>query len=389
MSLNNDGYDAIFEYAWGQIDKPISGDFVYGKDLPKLIGIIEDIFREAQKDGSYDLRLPLFPEINKELFRTFSNTKTFFKIHKEDFDDIFFNLVNTSLKEVLEKAFNGLNSIPGNFMASLNLNLLSKSSNENKDSNIQEPEALTPQEKLIDSPISLLNKYNTGNTLKVQVEELQKELNMKQSLLLENERQAKELRKRLETYQQKYASIQQQFNDLQKNMQAEGNRNISETTNSDPPLVARIDQEAILEEFKKRLQRQTDTISSLKDQIRRERGLNYNDNKAAPLGRKYSTFEDGSSLKNFGDMFPSYLWVKAILKAILCFVLITGILSYAAKYLYVPDTPSQNSRLQLSWWESSGIISKIVWFFQDQTDLETEYSSNVKIDDAYSKVFGI
>ena len=59
------------------------------------------------------------------------------------------------------------------------------------------------------------------------------------------------------------------------------------------------------------------------------------------------------------------------------------------KYVYAHDTPSQNSRLQLSWWENSGILSKIVWFFEDQTDLETEYRSNANVDDAYSRVFGI
>lgn len=151
MSLETDAFDAIFEYAWSQIDKPISGDFIYGKDLPKLIEIIENLFQKVQRTSSYDLRLPLLSETDKDLCRTFSNTKTFFKIHKDDFDDIFFNLINSSLKEILEKAFDGLNSIPRGFMESLNLDSHSKSLVENKSNSIQESISLTPPAKLTES----------------------------------------------------------------------------------------------------------------------------------------------------------------------------------------------------------------------------------------------
>ncbi|CAI4062999.1 hypothetical protein SUVZ_07G1720 [Saccharomyces uvarum] len=387
MSLETDAFDAIFEYAWSQIDKPISGDFIYGKDLPKLIEIIENVFQEAQKTSSYDIRLPLLSETDKDLCRTFSNTKTFFKIHKDDFDDIFFNLINSSLKEILEKAFDGVNSIPCGFMKSLNLDSPSKSLVKTKGNSIQESISLTPPAKLTESPIKRFGQTNTRNTLKVQVEDLQRELNMKQSLLLENERQVNELKGRLETYQQKYASIQEQFNDLQKNRQAETNQYKTQTADANSHVAVGIDQEAILEEFKKRLQRQTDTISTLKDQIRQERGLNYNSDKTLFLKRKPSTSEHAS--KNFADLFSSHLWINAIIRTIICLTLIIGVLSYIMKYLYNSDAPTQNSRLQLSWWENSGILSKIVWFFQDQTDLEIEYSSNAEIDDAYSRVFGI
>ncbi|CAI4062323.1 hypothetical protein N7582_002104 [Saccharomyces uvarum] len=387
MSLETDAFDAIFEYAWSQIDKPISGDFIYGKDLPKLIEIIENLFQKVQRTSSYDLRLPLLSETDKDLCRTFSNTKTFFKIHKDDFDDIFFNLINSSLKEILEKAFDGLNSIPRGFMESLNLDSHSKSLVENKSNSIQESISLTPPAKLTESPIKRFSQSNTRNTLKVQVEDLQRELNRKQSLLLENERQVNELKRRLETYQQKYASIQEQFNDLQKNRQAETNQYKPQHADANSRVAIGIDQEAILEEFKKRLRRQTDTISTLKDQIRQERGLNYNSDKTLFLKRKPSTSEHAS--KNFADIFSSHLWINAIIRTIICLTLIIGVLSYIMKYLYNTDAPTQNSRLQLSWWENSGILSKIVWFFQDQTDLETEYSSNAEIDDAYSRVFGI
>lgn len=387
--MNEDAFDAIFEYAWGQIDKPISGDFIYGKDLPKLMENIENIFQKAQENGSYDLRLPLFSEINKDLFRTFSNTKTFFKIHKEEFDDIFFNLVNHSLKEVLDNAFIGSDSISSDFIASLDLKSPSKFLLEDKDKNTKGPGVSTPMEKLTESPTKLLSQNNVGKALRVQVEELKRELNTKQSLLQENERQVSELKRRLETYQQKYASIQQQFNDLQKTRHVEDSQNMSRISDPGSPLITGIDQKAILEEFKRRLQRQTDTISSLKDQIRRERGLNYSNDKASLSKRKSSTSDGDCASKNLIDRFPSYLWVKASIRIIVCFALLAGVLPYIRKYLYIRDTPSQNSRLQLSWWENSGILSKIVWFFEDQADLETEYCSNANMDDAYSKVFGI
>ncbi|CAI1993645.1 hypothetical protein SEUBUCD646_0G01970 [Saccharomyces eubayanus] len=387
MGSETDAFDAIFEYAWSQIDKPISGDFVYGKDLPKLIEIIENVFQEAQRNGSYNLRLPLLSETDKDLCRTFSNTKTFFKIHKDDFDDIFFNLVNRSLKEILEKTFDGVNSIPRDFMKSLDLDLSSKSLAENKGNSIQEPISLTPPVKHTESPIKRFGQSNTRNTLKVQVEDLQRELNMKQNLLLENERQVNELKRRLKTYQQKYASIQEQFNDLQKNRQIETNQCKPQTADAESHVAVGIDQEAILEEFKRRLQKQTETISTLKDQIRQERGINYNNDKTLFLKRKPSTSKHAS--KSFADTFSLNLWVNAIIRTIICLTLIIGVLSYVMKYLYSSDAPTQNSRLQLSWWENNGILSKIVWFFQDQTDLEIEYSSNAEIDDAYSRVFGI
>ncbi|GMC21902.1 unnamed protein product [Saccharomyces cerevisiae] len=387
--MSNGAFDAIFEYAWGHIDKPISGDFIYGKDLPKLIEIIENIFQKAQKSGSYELRLPLFSEINKDLFRTFSNTKTFFKIHKEEFDDIFFNLVNHPLREILENAFIGVDSIPSDFIVSMNLNSPSKFLVENKNKNTEGAGISTPRKKLTESPIKLLSRNNIGKALEVQVEELKRELTAKQSLLQENERQVSELKIRLETYQEKYASIQQRFSDLQKARQVEDNQNSSRTSDPGSPLVTGIDQKAILEEFRRRLQRQTDTISFLKDQIRRERGLNCSNDKVSHSKRKHATTDGDGTFKNFISAVPSNIWVKATIRIIVCFALLAGVLPYIRKYVYAHDTPSQNSRLQLSWWENSGILSKIVWFFEDQTDLETEYRSNANVDDAYSRVFGI
>ncbi|CAI4039203.1 hypothetical protein SMKI_07G1770 [Saccharomyces mikatae IFO 1815] len=389
MSMEDDVIDGIFKYAWDQIDKPISGDFIYGKDLPKLIEIIEDIFQKAQKNGSYDLRLPLFSGINTDLFRTFSNTKTFFKIHKEEFDDIFFNLINRSFKEVLEDAFIDLDYIPRDFLVSVDSKSSSESLVENKNKNIQERGVLTPGRKPTEPPSKVVNQNNIGDASKVQVEELQRELNTKQKLLQENERQVNELKRRLEIYHEKYASIHQQFSDLQKTRQAENNQDFPRTADSESSIVAGIDQKAILEEFKSRLQRQTDTISFLKDQIRRERGLNYSNDKVALLKRKSSISEGDFISNNYADLFSSRLWVKAIIRILICFLLLAGVFPYIKKLFYGHDTPSQNSRLQLSWWESSGILSKIVWFFEDHTDLETEYASTAKVDDAYSKVFGI
>ncbi|CCE92759.1 Mps2p TDEL_0E05160 [Torulaspora delbrueckii] len=323
MDYDKSSSSIVLDVAWGKVDKKSQG-FIYAKNFPQLIQAIELLLNKGEP-----AQLRLLSNTGKNVIDTFAKEKEFFKIYKDEFKEIFQGLVGKTFKDAVEGTFPS-GKIPKNVLQ------------ESKE-----------DQGIIDSPQKKdLRLKNLQNRIAALTEELQ----FKDDIIAEKDRELIKLTRGLSEYKDKYDFLQRQFSFYKDH----GESPTNEEPGANEPVSTR--HEFIISEMKRKLQEQLLTINALREQMQQAQGtyqwytkpLKSNKIESAPL-------------------------ILIVLFTITLF----SLLFYITKCFVTDDQADRY--YETSWWEKSGLLSRLGWRWQDWKDSTIDLPNS----QAYDKVFGI
>lgn len=326
MDYDRSSSSIVLDVAWGNVDKRNQG-FIYAKNFPQLIQAIEQVLNRG---GSGQLRL--LSNTGKNVIDTFAKEKEFFKIYKDEFKEIFQGLVGKTFKDAVEGTFPA-GKIPNT--------LLQKPPGEE---NTMESTLESPQKK----DLKLRNLQN-------RIAALTEELQFKEDIIAEKDRELINLTRGLSEYKDKYEFLQRQFSFYKDHAESPTH----EAPVEDEPVSTR--HEFIISEMKRKLQEQLLTINALREQMQHSQGT-------------YQWYTKPSKSNN--DIVPFTI-------IMLLSITLFSLLFYIAKRFGTDD--QADLYYETPWWERIGFLSRLGWRWQDWKETTVESPDG----QAYDKIFGI
>lgn len=329
MDYDKSSSSIVLDVAWGNVDKKNQG-FIYAKNFPQLIHAIELVLNR----GEPAKELRLLSNTGKNVIDTFAREKEFFKIYKDEFKEIFQGLVGQTFKDAVEGTFPA-GKVPSNIL-------------QEEFEEVKGPESPRRRE---------LRLKSLENRLAALTEELQ----FKDDVIAEKDRELINLTRSLSAYKDKYDFLQRQFSFYKDRGETPGGRNNS----GEGPEVAEsasTRHEFIISEMKRKLQEQLLTINTLREQMQQNRGAYIWHGKPA-----------------------SHPKVEILMLSIITVVMVV-LLTLLGRTVYSSIASSEDGLYADSFrWDNSGILSKLGWFWQDwKENLAEETSSG-----AYDRIFGL
>lgn len=329
----------MLDLAWCEVDKK-NQDFIYAKDFPALIDSIEKVLNRGKAK-----ELPLLSNTGKSVIDTFAKEKEFFKIYRDEFKEIFHGLVGKTFKDAIE-----VTGVPQQI----------PNESLQKDAEL----AKSPdQEKTTRGSPRKANRLLRN--LEARVSTMKDELKFKDEILAEKDRELIQLTRKVGEYKDKYDFVQRQFN-FYKDHGESPKRSSSESSSAEQNGSTK--HEFIISELKRKLQEQAMAISNLREQLHRGKGA----------GVFYSRSMAKASLADWSTV------ICMVVLAFLCLSLLGLIFIWL-----INGNDDASSFAQPSWWEKSGILSRIGWFIRDWSTNSIDYVDFEPSSDAYDRIMGI
>ncbi|QLQ81176.1 hypothetical protein HG537_0E05310 [Torulaspora globosa] len=329
MDFDKSSSSIILDVAWGNIDKKTQG-FIYAKNLPELIREIELVLNRGEAAKG----LRLLSNTGQNVIDTFAREKEFFKIYKDEFKEIFQGLVGKTFKDAVEGTFPS-GKIPATILQ----------------------EDLGPSD---DGKTPRRNEFRL-KSLENRLAALSEELQFKDDIIAEKDRELIKLTRNLSEYKDKYEFLQRQFSFYKDRGERPGHLSVQDDDCKGDQMTS-TRHEFIISEMRRKLEEQLLTINALREQMQQSRG-GY-------------TWYSVPSRSGKHDYLPFSLLaaIAVILLSLICYL----INSYR-----VAD---QNSDYTESfWWENSGLLSRFGWYWQDWKENTVQQTS----DQAYDRIFGL
>lgn len=329
MDYDKSSSSIILDVAWGNADRKNQG-FIYAKNLPQLIRAIELVLNR----GEHAKELRLLSNTGQSVVDTFAREKEFFKIYKDEFKEIFQGLVGKTFKDAVEGTFPS-GKIPSNI--------------------------LQEDLKASETPESPRRKDLRLKSLENRLAAMTEELQFKDDIIAEKDRELINLTRSLSEYKDKYDFLQRQFSFYKDRGETPGDRDAQEGDLRTNQTVS-TRHEFIISEMKRKLQEQLLTINTLREQMQQSRGT-------------YTWYNTPKRIRKH-DFLPLSL-VLALT------VVLLSLVCYLIAALKAGDENGQYT--DSFWWENSGLLSKFGWYWQDWKENAVETTNN----QAYDRVFGI
>ncbi|QLL33615.1 hypothetical protein HG536_0E05260 [Torulaspora globosa] len=329
MDFDKSSSSIILDVAWGNTDKKNQG-FIYAKNLPELIREIELVLNRGEPTkGSR-----LLSNTGQNVIDTFAREKEFFKIYKDEFKEIFQGLVGKTFKDAVEGTFPS-GKIPPSILQ----------------------EELGPS----DNSKTPRRKEFRLKSLENRLAALSEELQFKDDIIAEKDRELIKLTRNLSEYKDKYDFLQRQFSFYKDRGERPGHLNVHDDDSKTDQMTS-TRHEFIISEMKRKLEEQLLTINTLREQMQQSRG-GY-------------TWYNVPSRSGKHDYLPFSLLaaLAVILLSLVCYL----VNSYRA-------ADQSSDYTESFWWENSGLLSKFGWYWQDWKENAVQQTS----DQAYDRIFGL
>ncbi|CCE63379.1 hypothetical protein TPHA_0E02890 [Tetrapisispora phaffii CBS 4417] len=420
MSDDKSSTSMILDVAWAELDNK-NQDFIYAKDFPNLVNIINNFLNRSSNDGS---KHTLLSSTGESVINTFAKEKEFFKIYKDEFKEIFYGLIGKSFKELVNESINFgeidishlkenvkmskkgdqespyrhendhahhiLNNSSSNIYNSSADNVQTKIYG-NDESNDESILKLKENENIIESPLRNLSyKRELENDLLI----TKKDLKFKDDIIMEKDREIIELTRKVGDLKDKYNFLQREFSFYKKRGE---NRNSLTTdddkTNDETNLnIQKNDvtkHEFIIDEMNRRIHEQMLIINALKEELQ-----NDNPNGNSKFGYLYNSMRKQLSRN---PSYSSTLYVIISIFFFLSIVVISGSTiftsfsqddrmgaydSYRYKYL---------ESFGASWWEQNTLLRFIMNLFfgkgTEPYEFSDPYVTTAASSNAYDNLF--
>lgn len=323
MDYDKSSSSIVLDVAWGNVDRKNQG-FIYAKNFPQLIQAIELVLN---KGGSAQLRL--LSNTGKNVIDTFAKKKEFFKIYKDEFKEIFQGLVGKTFKDAVEGTFPS-GKIPGTVL--------------------EEP---AKEAETIGSPSKNdLRLKNLQNRIAALTEELQ----FKDDIIAEKDRELIKLTRGLSEYKDRYDFVQRQFSFYKDH----GESPRADEPKANEPISTR--HEFIISEMKRKLQEQLLTISALREQMQHSQST-------------YQWYTKPLKAHKY-ELLPMIL-------VVLFTITLFSLLFYINRSLGFEEQPDRY--YATPWWEKVGLLSRLGWRWQEWKEDTIELPNS----QVYERVFGI
>lgn len=361
MDFDKSSSSIVLDVAWGEVDRKNQG-FIYAKNFPAMIHSIEHVLNKGKGN-----KLSLLSNTGRNVIDTFAKEKEFFKIYKDEFKEIFQGLVGKPFKDAVEGTF-----ISGEMPKGIILEDI--------------------PEKFIEEPANSVNESPTKvkrrmKSLESRLGTLTEELNFKDDIIAEKDRELINLTRRLGEYKDKYEFLQRQFSFYKDHGEAHQNDNRNNVIDNvdEGEVDSQVEHiyekrsstkhEFIVSELKRKLQEQLMMISTLREQIKR----------GDDMGASYKKKMGDYTMDNLLTLGPGAIISLVILFSLTLFSLV---FLYFSDWLH-PNDIQPNRYIETSWWENNNFFSKLGWYFRDWKEDIIDPSSSGKSFDAYDKIFGI
>ncbi|EDO17739.1 hypothetical protein Kpol_1033p45, partial [Vanderwaltozyma polyspora DSM 70294] len=263
MDSDKSSSSIILDIAWSELDNGDQG-FIYAKDFPNFIHIIENIIYKSQDSNER----ALLSETGKGVISTFAKEKAFFKIYKDEFKEIFHGLIGKSFNESLKGTFKSGNiqtdMCPEKGLENPEIMGKNKPSNSNAFNSIQD----NAKSSVLESPRKLNRKLKG---LENQISLANDELKFKDNIIIEKDREIIQLTRSLGEYKDKYEFLQREFSFYKDrgefNKKYQDMNNINQAQNMDDIIMDHTKHEFIISELKRKLQDQLETIGALREEL--------------------------------------------------------------------------------------------------------------------------
>ncbi|SCU93584.1 LANO_0E04280g1_1 [Lachancea nothofagi CBS 11611] len=380
----------LLDVVWQAIDVKGTG-YVYGRDFSLVVSKMEEILNKGRSGSE---RATLVSKTGEEILKKFSSDQEFFKVYKEDFCELFNGLIGTSFRNAVQR-------FTGNGSLTFLRNEHQTTSFYDNEKTPVDSEALREEVLALKRTISELQKWNSekehdissknevlaelrqsngspsgspmrkvgSRTLEAQVATLKEELNFKDGIIREKDRELLSMTEKLEDFKNKYEFLERGFQFYKDHGELQKPEAIKEATKH----------EFIISELRRKIQDQSELIGAMRTQVESRKV-------ALPAMREKSV---EASLP---DLFSLSTVLKYIVGAIFL-VLAINILLYSMAFLksLIKLNPSQelNSKIKLKWWEQSSVLSKVHWFFTDFFEYDWDPASDEVLSANYDKLFGV
>lgn len=237
---------SLVDQAWSQIDVNGQG-FIYARDFPRLIQIINDICSETSKNNQRSWNKLIDDDAN-EVIKLFAKDSQFFKVYRSTFSDMFTKLVNRTLEECL----GGITELNKYHNLKHPEPVVCEKPVPSAGPNIKRTSDVQPIERNIPIPVSPQASEKRLPTQTSASPGLAQQLHKRDRLIREKALELRRVQDLLADYQAKYEELRTHITESRENPQA--------------PEVT-IDHDAIIAELKYKLQHQQELIIRLRDRL--------------------------------------------------------------------------------------------------------------------------